>query len=67
LALLLLAVLLLTSPYLLGQNVPFDVGIKVGERIPAFKLGDQDGNLRDFDSVKGPKGVVLLFFRSADW
>jgi len=65
--LLLLAVLLLTSPYLLGQNAPFDVGIKVGERIPSFKLGDQDGNLRDFNSVKGPKGVVLLFFRSADW
>src|SRR5215510_2745551 len=46
------AVLLLGSPLLLGQNVPFDVGIKVGERIPAFKLGDQNGSLRDFNSVK---------------
>jgi methionine sulfoxide reductase heme-binding subunit len=67
LTLLPLVVLLLTSPYLLGQNTQFDVGIKVGERIPSFKLGDQAGNLRDFNSVKGPKGVVLLFFRSADW
>jgi methionine sulfoxide reductase heme-binding subunit len=65
--LLLLAVLLFTSPFLLGQNPQFDVGIKVGERIPSFKLSDQNGSLRDFNSVKGPKGVVLLFFRSADW
>ena len=65
--LLLLAVLLFTSPFLLAQNPQLDVGIKVGERIPSFKLSDQNGSLRDFNSVRGPKGVVLLFFRSADW
>ena len=67
LTLLFLAVLLLASPLLLAQNAAFDVGIKIGERIPAFKLSDQNGSVRDFNSVKGSKGAVLLFFRSADW
>jgi methionine sulfoxide reductase heme-binding subunit len=67
LTLLFLAVLLLASPVLLAQNAAFDVGIKIGERIPPFKLSDQNGNVRDFNSVKGSKGAVLLFFRSADW
>lgn len=65
LSFLLFGVLLLAS-LLFAQNT-FDVGIKVGQRIPSFKLSDQNGSVRDFDSVKGPKGVVLLFFRSADW
>jgi sulfoxide reductase heme-binding subunit YedZ len=65
-SLLLFGVLLLASS-VLAQNAAFDVGIKVGQRIPSFKLSDQNGSLRDFTSVKGPKGAVLLFFRSADW
>jgi hypothetical protein len=28
---------------------------------------DQDGRLRTFESLRGPKGLILLFFRSADW
>jgi sulfoxide reductase heme-binding subunit YedZ len=67
LTLLLLAVLFLAPPLLFAQNAAFDVGIKIGERIPSFRLSDQNGSVRDFSSVKGPKGAVLLFFRSADW
>jgi len=63
----LLLAVLSASSLLSAQNAPFDVGIKVGQRIPSFKLSDQNGSLRDFNSVKGAKGVVLLFFRSADW
>ena len=50
---------------------PFDegvtTGIGVGETIPDFRLPDSSGELRDFDSIKGPNGAVLLFYRSADW
>ena len=50
---------------------PFDknptTGIAVGERIPAFRAVDADGKSWDFDSIKGPKGAVLHFYRSADW
>ncbi len=44
-----------------------DVGLKVGEKIPEFELLDQTGKSEDFDSLKGPKGLLLVFHRSADW
>ncbi|HEY3119838.1 MAG TPA: hypothetical protein VGL15_04390 [Vicinamibacteria bacterium] len=45
----------------------FEVGPALGETIPAFQALDQDGRLRSFADLRGPKGLVLLFFRSADW
>ena len=51
----------------LGQSKPFNIGVEVGKTIPSFKLTDQTGKAQGFNSVKGSKGVVLLFFRSADW
>jgi len=48
-----------------------DKGLKtgpaVGSKIPAFEAVDQDGKRRTFDSLKGPKGLALMFTRSADW
>jgi hypothetical protein len=50
---------------------PFDANVRtgpaVGERIPAFRALDQHGRSVDFDAIKGPRGAVLLFYRSADW
>ena len=46
---------------------PFDPGPAVGDRLPAFEAVDQDGRPRTFESLRGPEGLVLLFFRSADW
>ena len=43
------------------------LGPRVGEPLPAFEARDQDGRLRDFASLAGPNGLVLVFFRSADW
>lgn len=43
------------------------LGPKTGERIPDFSLPDQHGNSRTLRSTFGPKGAVLVFFRSADW
>jgi cytochrome oxidase Cu insertion factor (SCO1/SenC/PrrC family) len=34
---------------------------------PAFALTDQFGHEQSNQTLKGPKGIVLLFFRSADW
>jgi hypothetical protein len=39
----------------------------VGTKIPAFSLPDQDGNRQTFESIRGPKGAMLVFYRSADW
>jgi hypothetical protein len=43
------------------------LGPKVGETLPAFSLEAQERTARDFASLTGPKGLVLVFFRSADW
>ena len=43
------------------------LGPKVGATIPDFNLPDQHGEIRSLTSLMGPKGAVLVFFRSADW
>lgn len=43
------------------------IGLAVGQRAPAFSARDQFGNLQTLATLKGTRGTVLLFFRSADW
>jgi hypothetical protein len=43
------------------------LGPQVGERVPEFSLRDQSGKQQTLQSVMGPKGAMLVFFRSADW
>jgi hypothetical protein len=43
------------------------LGPQVGERVPAFNLKDQNGKSWNLRSIMGPKGAMLVFFRSADW
>jgi peroxiredoxin len=43
------------------------LGPQVGDRILDFTLQDQHGATRTLASLMGPKGLVLLFYRSADW
>jgi hypothetical protein len=43
------------------------IGLAVGEKAPAFTARDQFGREQSLETLKGPKGTVLLFFRSADW
>jgi len=43
------------------------IGLAVGHRAPAFSAPDQFGRQQTLETLKGPKGTVLLFFRSADW
>lgn len=46
---------------------PQTLGPKVGETLPAFEARDQNGRTQTFASLKGPNGLVFVFFRSADW
>jgi len=50
-----------------NQAVPPSLGLEVGQKAPAFDLPDQFGHQQSNDTLKGSKGTVLLFFRSADW
>ena len=43
------------------------IGLEVGQKAPAFSARDQFGEEQTLETLKGPKGTVLLFFRSADW
>ena len=43
------------------------LGPQAGQSAIAFELPDQSGRRRTLNSVAGPKGTMLVFFRSADW
>jgi peroxiredoxin len=42
-------------------------GLNVGQKAPAFSARDQFGREQTIGTLKGSKGTVLLFYRSADW
>ena len=42
-------------------------GPDVGSRMPPFEAPDQNGKVHSLASLLGPKGAVLVFYRSADW
>ena len=50
---------------LCGQKVP--TGPAVGAAAPDFSAPDQTGQVRALRSILGPKGAMLVFYRSADW
>ena len=53
-----------------GDRSPVDVsalGPQIGERVPDFNLPDQFGRMWTLPSIMGPRGAMLVFFRSADW
>jgi peroxiredoxin len=42
-------------------------GLDVGQKAPPFSARDQFGRVQTLETLKGSKGTVLLFYRSADW
>jgi len=53
-----------------GQNRSLTtsiVGPPLGATIPDFSGSDQDGIQQNFATIRGPKGAVIYFHRSADW
>jgi hypothetical protein len=46
---------------------PMSIGLAVGQKAPDFSARDEFGHVQTLESLKGPNGTVLLFFRSADW
>ena len=65
-----LALLLATAATRAQQPPTVDVatlGPKVGETAPDFAAPDQHGTSRRLSTLMGPKGAMLVFYRSADW
>lgn len=46
------------------QDMP---GVAVGKSAPTFKARDQFGKEQTISSLMGRNGLMLVFFRSADW
>jgi hypothetical protein len=57
---------LMATP-LSGQLDVATLGPQVGDRVPLVRLIDQRGRTQTLETLAGPKGTLLLFFRSADW
>jgi hypothetical protein len=66
-----IAALTLSAAVLSGQApAPVDtskIGPQVGATVPAFSGTDQFGQTHTLASSAGPKGTMLVFFRSSDW
>ncbi|MEZ5291991.1 MAG: hypothetical protein R2745_12975 [Vicinamibacterales bacterium] len=65
---------LLLSPAALWAQAPAPppvdtstIGPQVGATVPAFSGTDQSGTTQSLQSLSGPKGLMLVFSRSADW
>ena len=65
------SVLVLLGTFALGVTVATQdvtaLGPKVGAAIPEFSAADQFGRTHTLSSIAGPQGLMLVFFRSADW
>ena len=43
------------------------LGPQIGAKVTDFSLADAQGRTHSIRSAAGPKGTMLVFFRSADW
>ena len=43
------------------------LGPQVGDRVPEFTGVDQFGRTQTLATVSGPRGAMIVFYRSADW
>jgi hypothetical protein len=65
------ATMVLSIAALAGQAPPAvdtsKLGPQVGATVPSFTGVDQFDKPHSLASIYGPKGAMLVFFRSADW
>jgi hypothetical protein len=57
----------LLAQHVNATNDNYATGPEPGERIPDFSLPDQNGVVHSLANLTGPNGLLLAFYRSADW
>jgi hypothetical protein len=63
-----LALALAAATSLFAQQSPqIKTGPAIGATIPPFEAPDQNNRPQTLASISGPKGALLVFYRSADW
>jgi hypothetical protein len=58
-------VALLCCISLSGQQIK--TGPDIGSKAQDFEALDQNGQVQNLRSISGPNGMILVFYRSADW
>lgn len=58
------AAFLALSTFVFAADAP---GPAIGAKVPNFQLTDQHGQTHGLKDLMGRKGLMLVFFRSADW
>ena len=61
------AVALATAAMSVQAAYQDDWGPPIGAALPAVAAADQTGAQRDLASLAGEQGLLLFFFRSANW
>ena len=62
-----LSIVLFAATIAAAQISGTKTGPEVGQKVPTFEARDQNGKLQTLATLRGSKGLVLLFVRSADW
>lgn len=52
---------------ILSAQQPGTSGPEIGSTVPSFEAPDQNGHVQSLKSIGGPKGALLVFFKSADF
>ncbi len=50
-----------------AAQVEIATGPEVGTKIPDIQTLDQHGKIRSFEDLSGSEGLLILFYRTADW
>jgi hypothetical protein len=58
---------LVLAVFALTALAAIHTGPEIGAKMPDFQAVDQDGKSHTLASLFGPKGAVLVVYRSADW
>ena len=62
----LLSLMLFSVPSF-SKNISIDVGPSVGDKAPALTVIDNNNTALNINDLTADKGLIVLFFRSADW
>jgi len=60
-------VLAATTIHVSSLELLASIGLPVRRKAPSFSAHDQFGREQTLETLKGPNGTILLFYRSADW
>ena len=50
-----------------AKSAAINVGLTVGDKAPSLIVIDHNNKTVNIDELTAEKGLIILFFRSADW